>query len=196
MQSNILSNVCKKKDARTGRVSSWDHSGKNEDSFVILPGEEIEIADIEGPGAITHLWFVQTCSRVLGPNWETRDEDFYRKVLIKMYWDNQKHPSVLAPLGDFFCVGNSMVSNFQSLPFTVSVKPSQTLKYGGDAAMNCYLTMPFNKRLLLKIKVKTSTFNIFTLTMNFTETQWKIFFTFTRIGAEQKSQMDGVPTFK
>ena len=152
MQSNILSNVCKKKDARTGRVSSWDHSGKNEDSFVILPGEEIEIADIEGPGAITHLWFVQTCSRVLGPNWETRDEDFYRKVLIKMYWDNQKHPSVLAPLGDFFCVGNSMVSNFQSLPFTVSVKPSQTLKYGGDAAMNCYLTMPFNKRAKIVIE--------------------------------------------
>ena len=29
----------------------------------------------------------------------------YRKVIIKMYWDDQKEPSVLAPLGDFFCIG-------------------------------------------------------------------------------------------
>lgn len=146
MNSNLFSELCHKKDSRTGRISSWDHSGKNEDAYVILPGEEVSIADIKGPGCITHLWFVQTCTKPMGPNWEVHDEDFYRKIVIKMYWDGQETPSVVAPLGDFFCVGNSMVSNFQSLPFTVSVKPSEQLKYGGDAAMNCYLQMPFNKR--------------------------------------------------
>jgi hypothetical protein len=29
----------------------------------------------------------------------------YRKVVIKMFWDDQNEPSVLAPLGDFFCIG-------------------------------------------------------------------------------------------
>jgi hypothetical protein len=28
-------------------------------------------------------------------------------VIIKMYWDDQTEPSVLAPLGDFFCIGES-----------------------------------------------------------------------------------------
>lgn len=152
MNTDLLSNLTTKKDSRTCRISSWDHSGKNEDAFVILPGEELTIADINGPGTITHLWFVQTCSKIMGPNWEVRDEDFYRKILIKMYWDNQEDASVLAPLGDFFCVGNSLVSNFQSLPFTVSVKPSQNLKYGGDAAMNCYFQMPFNKNAKIVIE--------------------------------------------
>ncbi|KAL5344154.1 hypothetical protein BJX70DRAFT_393571 [Aspergillus crustosus] len=61
----------------------------------------------------------------LGLNYEVSDPDYYRKVLIKMYWDGSETPSVLAPISDFFCVGNSMAANIQSLPFTVSVKPSE-----------------------------------------------------------------------
>ena len=29
----------------------------------------------------------------------------YRKVIIRMFWEDQAEPSVLAPLGDFFCIG-------------------------------------------------------------------------------------------
>jgi hypothetical protein len=76
----------------------------------------------------------------------------YRKVVIKIFWDGNEHPSVLAPLGDFFCVGQSIPANFQSLPFTVSVTPADNLKYGGTSALNCYLTMPFNKRARVEIE--------------------------------------------
>lgn len=83
-----------------------------------------------------------------------------------MYWDDQEEPSVLAPLGDFFCIGehallssslvdqlgNSMPGNFESLPFTVSVKPSELHKFGGNCGANCYLTMPFNKRARIEIE--------------------------------------------
>lgn len=78
--------------------------------------------------------------------------DYYRKVLIKMYWDDSPTPNVLAPIGDFFCLGHSMAANFQSMPFTVSVKPSEEKKFGGAAAFNCYLPMPFSKRARIEIE--------------------------------------------
>ncbi|KAK9249683.1 hypothetical protein V1507DRAFT_446462 [Lipomyces tetrasporus] len=71
-----------------------------------MPGETAVLADLEGPGIITHLWFVQTCRRIVGPglipysksgvammeihnalglNYEVNDPDYYRKVIIRMY---------------------------------------------------------------------------------------------------------------
>lgn len=171
--SDLLSGIAKRTEARSARVSSWDHSGRNEDAWVVLPGETAVLADIEGPGCLTHLWFVQTCRKVLGPglipysksgvcmmeihnalglNYEVNDPDYYRKVLIKIYWDDSPSPNVIAPIGDFFCLGHSMAANFQSLPFTVSVKPSEEKKFGGAAAFNCYLPMPFNSRARVEIE--------------------------------------------
>lgn len=171
--NHLLADITRHRISRSARVSSWDQKGLNEDAFVVLPGESMLLADLEGPGAITHLWFVQTCRKILGPglipysksgvammeihnalglNYEANDPDYYRKVLIKMYWDDSETPSVLAPIGDFFCLGHSMAANFQSLPFTVSVKPSEEKKFGGAAAFNCYLTMPFNKRARIEIE--------------------------------------------
>lgn len=173
LDGDFLSSAAKRKCARSARVSSWDQSGLNEDAFVVQPGETAVLADLEGPGKLTHLWFVQTCRRILGPglvpysksgvammeihnalglNYEDNDPDYYRKVLIKMYWDDSDSPNVLAPIGDFFCLGHSMAANFQSMPFTVSVKPSEEKKFGGAAAFNCYLPMPFNKRARIEIE--------------------------------------------
>lgn len=165
----FMQNLARVRDARSGRASSWDQSGRNQDYWLIPPQESVVLADIEGPGCLTHFWMTQFCRRVLGPslidpvqgnyvapvfeihnalglNWETVDPFYYRKVLLKIYWDEQETPSVLAPLGDFFCVGHSMPGNFASLPFTVSTKPEERYRFGGSAALNCYLPMPFNKR--------------------------------------------------
>lgn len=168
--SDLLFSAAQHKNARTGRVSSWDHSGLNEDAYLVQPGETAVLADLEGPGKITHLWFVQMCRKLLGPGpipysgltmddpvslgprSEENDPDYYRKILVKMYWDDSETPNVLAPLGDFFCAGHSIVSNFQSLPFTVSVRPHEDKKYGGGAAFNCYLPMPFNKRARIEVE--------------------------------------------
>ena len=92
------------KKGKTGRFSSWDTTGRNTDSWCIGPGESRVLADINGPGAITHIWMTQT--------------KHYRECLLKFTWDNAKKPSVVVPLGDFFCLGHSIVNSFQSFLFT------------------------------------------------------------------------------
>ena len=47
------------KKARTGRFSSWDTEGRNADAWRIQPGETRVLADIKGPGCITHIWMTQ-----------------------------------------------------------------------------------------------------------------------------------------
>ena len=46
--------------ARSGRCSSWNVEGRNQDWWRIEPGETRVLADVNGPGAITHLWMTQS----------------------------------------------------------------------------------------------------------------------------------------
>lgn len=171
----MLSDLARLKDARTGRLSSWDQEGKNQDYWLIPANSTVRLADIEGPGCITHIWMTQFCRRVLGAglidptagnyvapvfeihnalglNWEVADPHYYRKVLLKIYWDDQDTPSVLVPLGDFFCTGHSMPGNFSSLPISVSSKPEERYRFGGSAAFNSYFQMPFGKRAIIEVE--------------------------------------------
>ena len=124
MQKNnmsFLKNLTTVADARTARASSWDQSGRNKDYWLVNAGDTAVMADIEGPGCINHIWVTTFCREILGPsiqhpvlsgsvapvtemenaegvNWELNDPDYYRKVLIRMTWDDFEGPSVLAPL--------------------------------------------------------------------------------------------------
>jgi hypothetical protein len=146
----VFGELTRARDARSARASSWNHEGRNQDAWVIPGGQTALLADIEGPGCITHLWFTQSCQRLIADRLVT-DPDYYRKVLLRITWDDQPHPSVLAPLGDFFCLGHSIGNSFASLPFTASARPEQTYRFGGNAALNCYFQMPFRKRALIEL---------------------------------------------
>src|SRR5512136_2945546 len=112
-------------DFRSRRISSYDRSGGNRDSIVIEPGRTAVLAEIEGPAAIHHLWTTIAA------------EPFYgRKITLRIYWDNEKSPSVEAPIGDFFGVGHGLNRNFASLPITCSSE---------GRARNCYWYMPFRR---------------------------------------------------
>jgi len=120
---------------KAGRISSWDTSGGNLDFWLLDPGETRVLADIKGPGAITHLWMTQ-------PN-------HYRDVLIKITWDNARHASVLCPLGDFFGLGHTIVNSYQSLFLTASTNQNHQMEKG--CALNCYFTMPFRERAVIEL---------------------------------------------
>jgi hypothetical protein len=127
--------LTKYRKATTGRCSSWDLTGRNRDFWFIRPGETAVIADIKGPGRITHIWMTQ-------PN-------HYRDVLIRITWDNAKYPSVLVPLGDFFGLGHTIVNSYESLLFTASTSENNVMEKG--CALNCYAQMPFGERALIEV---------------------------------------------
>ncbi len=99
-------------------------------AITIAAGETTVIADIKGMGAIQSMWMTGLISRDL---------------IIRIYWDNQEHPSVEVPFPDFFASGyvdNTDVllggefAQLNSIP--VAVNPSN--------AFNCFWSMPFRER--------------------------------------------------
>ncbi len=98
-------------------------------SVNIAPGQTLTVADIDGPGAIQHIWL--TCF-----------PDSWRHLILRMYWDGESEPSVETPLGDFFCNGWCERSNVNSLP--VAVNPA-----GG---MNSYWVMPFRQKAKITVE--------------------------------------------
>ena len=172
--TGMFNDLTRVKSARNGRLASWDQRGMNQDYWMIPAGETIVLGEIEGPACITHIWMTSSCRRVNGPSIldpelnalcapvneihpalgvirDDYDPFYYRKVLIRMTWDDQDTPSVLAPLGDFFCIGNCYPGNFSSLPFNVSLKPEEAGRYGAPCSVSCYLPMPFNKKAKIEI---------------------------------------------
>jgi len=74
------------------QLSSYDTTGGNNDRVLIKPGEKVIIANIKGEGMITRIWGTV----------DSRDPDYLRTILIRMFWDGEENPSVEVPLGDFF----------------------------------------------------------------------------------------------
>jgi hypothetical protein len=119
----------------TGRYSSWDQTGRNYDFWTIPAGGSRILADISGPAQITHLWMTQT--------------SHYRECLLRITYDDAPFPSVLAPLGDFFGLGHSMVNSFEAALFSASTNfPYQFEK---PCALNCYAPMPFARRAVVEL---------------------------------------------
>jgi len=133
-----LRSITRFEDVRTRRISSFDRSGGNLDFIRIPQGEIMNLADIEGAGCITHLWFTVNC----------RDPDYLRKILLRVYWDGEEDPSVDTPLGDFFGIGHGIAKSFQSLPLNTV---GGTGRKGDRAALNCYWPMPFSKSARIEI---------------------------------------------
>lgn len=86
------------------------------------------LADITGPGSIQHIWMTIT------GNW--------RHSILRMYWDEEKDPSVEVPVGDFFGMGWGKYAHLNSL--AVAVNPG--------SAFNCYWPMPFRKKAKITIE--------------------------------------------
>jgi hypothetical protein len=111
----------------TFRESSYDlNIDANNDYQGFEPGETKVLADLNGPGRITHLWFT------IGSN----ERAFPRSIVIRVFWDGNDDPAVEAPLGDFFAAGHGMQVNVNSAMVATS-------SFG--RAYNCYWPMPFRK---------------------------------------------------
>ncbi|MEV0618223.1 glycoside hydrolase family 172 protein [Nonomuraea sp. NPDC050404] len=121
---------------RRRRVSSWDRSGGNDDRVTLAPGQTITLADIRGAGSVNHIWMTVAPRDPGTP--QTPDRDFLRKLVLRVFWDDNEHPSVLVPLGDFFGMGHARTANFVSAPLQMSPQDGK--------ALNCWFHMPFGSR--------------------------------------------------
>src|SRR5262245_56720685 len=116
---------------------NWDHGGLDYRS--LGPAQSLVIADLAGPGMITHLWFT------FGTKSSEYAEGAPRDLRLSFYWDNETTPSVSAPVGDFFAVGNGELAFIESAMVQVGGN-------GIPRAYNCYWPMPFANRALLVLE--------------------------------------------
>lgn len=147
-----MGNLSRLSKARTRSISAENPTGEKSSGAMATPGETSSardlgtgwkvrpcitvpasstetIAEIKGPGAIQHIWIT------VHPEW-------WRRLVLRMYWDDEKTPSVEAPLGDFFCMGWCERANVSSL--AVCVNPA-----GG---LNSYWQMPFARSARITIE--------------------------------------------
>ncbi len=125
---NPLDGLADLKAGSSQRASSSDPNWQNGngDARPIPPGATLVVADLTGPGMITHFW-----------NTIADEERGYSRLLVlRMYWDGEEKPSVECPIGDFFGIGHGIDAAYSSLPTCVTCD---------GKARNCYWPMPFGK---------------------------------------------------
>lgn len=144
-QGTGLDDLAKVRPGVSHRVSSADPDPlSNSDNKWIGPGEKFVMADLKGPGEITHLWMTFASPE---PNWLSKDGSArHDEVVLRIYWDGASEPAVEAPLGDFFAAGFGERVPVQSLPVIVQ---------GGDA-YNCYWRMPFFRTARVEVENQSS----------------------------------------
>ena len=125
--AGVLTDLPRLKDFAAARHSSYDRTGGNMDGGQdnpIRPGETRVIAQMEGAGAITHIWMAIM----------SKDDMHLKNFVLRMYWDGEEAPSVESPLGDFFGLGHNRYYQYACLPIQI----------GTDKGLNCFWRMPYS----------------------------------------------------
>ncbi|MBV6456944.1 MAG: hypothetical protein HONBIEJF_00049 [Fimbriimonadaceae bacterium] len=125
MSHGLLASLTRLSQATSHRISSFDRTGGNADYIKISAGSEATLAEMNGAGAITHIWIT----------FSSKDPLARRNLVLRMYWDGSAEPSVESPIGDFFGQGWGEKYVFASLPLAAAPRDGN--------ALVCYFRMPF-----------------------------------------------------
>ncbi len=120
--------------ARSRRSSSYDRSGGNDDWMPLPAGGSLTLLDTAGPGRVTHIW----CTLLA-----EHEPLVKRNLVLRAWWDGQAHPSVEAPVGDFFGQGWGLDYLFRSLPLAAAPRDGK--------ALSCYFPMPFGSHARIEL---------------------------------------------
>jgi hypothetical protein len=118
-----VSDLSQLRDYESRRTSSFDRSGSNGDYKNLKAGSELILFDEAGPAEIRHIWITM----------DSPEAYHLKKIVLRIYWDGEKTPSVEAPIGDFFGLGLGTYTVFNSALLVVAP----------EKALNAYFPMPF-----------------------------------------------------
>ncbi len=107
------------------RATSRESTGANADYRTITPGQTMTILDEAGPGMISHMWFTI----------DSLEPNHLKRIVLRIYWDDEATPSVETPIGDFFGLGLGSYYAWDSALLSVA----------SDKAMNSFFPMPYAK---------------------------------------------------
>ena len=141
-----LEDLTQWKQGRSMRVGSnvwieddmYDGQNNKDRPDRIEAGQTHVLADLEGPGVITHIWM----TFLHEPHfWVTDGAANHQEMLLRIYWDGREEPDVEVPVGDFFgcCFGKRM----ELISYPVVVED-------GDS-YNCFWHMPFRKSARIEV---------------------------------------------
>ncbi len=97
---------------------------KGAPAITLNAGQEVLLCKIKGPGTIRHIWMT-TSNNPMN----------LRSLVIRAWWEDQAHPSIECPIGDFMGFAHGKV-----MPYFSAVH-----SLGRNAGMNIWLPMPFTK---------------------------------------------------
>lgn len=97
-----------------------------------VAGQRIVLAELEGPGCIRRIWM--TLRPLPMHN---------RRVILRIYWDDELEPSVEAPIGDFF----GLVHGIPHYPIDTPY-----LAVSGQCGVTSYFPMPFAERARIEVE--------------------------------------------
>lgn len=120
-----LSGLAQPRAGKAMHEGSWDRKNKNDDALHLKAGEEVTLFTHNGAGCVHRFWVT------LAPR---TDVSILSQAILRMYWDDDRYPSVECPIGAFFGVGFGEQKDFISMPL------SET-----SGGYNCYWPMPFHK---------------------------------------------------
>ena len=88
------------------------HNGrKGAPNRILRPGERVVLADVEGPGRVTHIWMTVAAVRSMG----SPQPVFLRAQQLEAFYDDLEAPSISAPALDFFGVVHGVPASYASL---------------------------------------------------------------------------------
>lgn len=111
-------------------------------AVLVKPGEKKTLIQYEKAGIISRLWI--TFSGWFWAYWEAHlpiDQTILKKFILRIYWDGNDYPSVEAPLGDFFGIGQCEYKHYLSQFLGMS-----------SGGFYSYFPMPFSNGVRIEVE--------------------------------------------
>jgi hypothetical protein len=103
---------------------------------ILRPGERVVLADLTGPGRVTHIWLTVGSLRAL----DAPPPAFLRAQVLEVFYDDLDQPSVSVPALDFFGVVHGVPASYAS-----------TLTAANEGlGLDSRIPMPFDGRIRIE----------------------------------------------